>query len=75
MTGLSKVIEENSNYYVINVTTAKPVTVKTLEEAKGQVIADYQLVLESEWVKELRAKFGVEINEDVLQKVNELISN
>jgi len=75
MTGLSKVIEENSNYYVINVTTAKPVTVKTLEEAKGQVIADYQVVLESEWVKELRAKFGVEINEDVLQKVNELISN
>ena len=75
MTGLSKVIEENSNYYVINVTTAKPVTVKTLEEAKGQVVADYQVVLESEWVKELRTKFGVEINEDVLQKVNELISN
>ncbi|MDG1385032.1 MAG: peptidylprolyl isomerase, partial [Flavobacteriaceae bacterium] len=72
--GLSKVIEENSNYYVINVTSAKPVTVKTLEEAKGQVVADYQVVLESEWVKELRTKFGVEINEDVLQKVNELIS-
>ena len=73
-TGLSKVIEENSNFYVVNVTALKPTTQKTFEEAQGQLIADYQVVLESEWIQELRTKFKVDINEDVLAKVNVLIS-
>ena len=68
-------IQENPNYYVMNVTAVKPVTEKLFEEAKGQVIADYQVALESEWITELRAKFDVQINEVVLEKVNELISN
>ena len=73
-TGLSKVIEENSNFYVVNVTALKPTTQKTFEEAQGQLIADYQIALESEWIQELRTKFKVDINEDVLAKVNVLIS-
>ena len=74
-TGLSKIIEENSNFYVVNVTSLKPATPKTFEEAKGQSIADYQIALESEWIQELRAKFEVDINESVFTKVNALISN
>ena len=74
-TGLSKVIEEDSNFYVVNITALKPTTPKTFEEAKGQLIADYQVALESEWVKELRAKYEVDINPNVLAKVNALISN
>ena len=74
-TGLSKVIEENSNFYVVNVTALKPTTQKTFEEAQGQVIANYQITLESEWIEELRTKFEVDINESVLAKVNALISN
>ena len=74
-TGLSKVIEENSNFYVVNVTALKPTTQKTFEEAQGQVIADYQIALESEWIQELRTKFKVDIKEGVLSKVNALISN
>ena len=74
-TGLSKVIEQNSNFYVVNVSALKPATQKTFEEAQGQLIADYQVALESEWIKELRAKFEVDINETVLSKVNALISN
>ena len=73
-TGLSKVIEENSNFYIVNVTALKPTTQKTFEEAQGQLIADYQIALESEWIQELRTKFKVDINEDVLAKVNVLIS-
>ena len=41
-------------------------TAKTLEEARGQVIASYQDYLEVEWVKELRKKYTVEVNEEVL---------
>ena len=72
---MSKVIQENSNYYVLNISAIKPESVKSFEEAKGQVIADYQVVLESEWLDELRVKFDVVVHEDVLKKVNELISN
>ena len=74
-TGISKVIEENSNFYAVNVTALKPSAPKTFEEAKGQLVADYQTVLESDWINELRAKFKVDINQDVLAKVNALISN
>lgn len=73
--GLSSVIEESSNYYVMNITDVKPVSEKSFDEAKGQVIGDYQIVLESEWIEELRSKFDVKINEEVLEKVNEQISN
>jgi peptidyl-prolyl cis-trans isomerase SurA len=69
------VIKENANYYVVNVKALKPTTPKTFEEAKGQLVADYQIALESEWIKELRTKFKVDINQDVLAKVNALISN
>ena len=62
-TGLSKVIEENSNFYVVNVTALKPTTQKTFEEAQGQADCDYQIALESEWIQELRTKFKVDINE------------
>ena len=59
----------------MNITDVKPVSEKSFDEAKGQVIGDYQIVLESEWIEELRSKFDVKINEEVLEKVNEQISN
>ena len=71
----SKVIEENSNFYVVNITAVKPTSPKTFEEAKGQLVADYQIELESRLINELRDKFKVNINQDVLAKVNALISN
>ena len=74
-TGLSKLINENANYYVVNVKALKPKSLKTFEEARGQLVADYQIALESEWIEELRTKFKVNINQDVLAKVNALISN
>ena len=46
-----------------------------LNNSSGKLVADYQIALESEWIKELRTKFKVDINQDVLAKVNALISN
>ena len=43
--------------------------IKTLDEARGLVTADYQNYLEKEWVKSLRQQFPVVINEKVLTKV------
>ena len=42
---------------------------KTLREAKGLVMSDYQLELEKEWVEGLRNKYDVTVNEKVLEKI------
>lgn len=38
-------------------------------DVRGQVTADYQNVLEEKWVKELRNKYPVKINNKVLEKI------
>jgi len=42
---------------------------KGFEEVKGQVIADYQQSLEDEWIKALKLKYTVKVNEDELKKL------
>jgi len=39
---------------------------KTLKEAKGLIISDYQTYLEEEWIKALRAKYPVNVDKNVL---------
>jgi peptidyl-prolyl cis-trans isomerase SurA len=46
-----------------------PPTPKTLDEARGYVIADYQDQLEKEWVESLQKKYPVTVNEDVLMSL------
>ena len=43
--------------------------IKTLEEARGYVIADYQDQLEKEWVKRLKTKYEVKLNKDVVNQL------
>ena len=45
---------------------------KTLKEARGLVTSDYQVELEENWVKMLKKKYPVEVNEKVLDKVRKL---
>jgi peptidyl-prolyl cis-trans isomerase SurA len=42
---------------------------KTLDEARGQVIASYQDFLENEWIESLRMKYPVSIKKDVLYEL------
>lgn len=44
-------------------------TPKPLKKIRGIVTADYQNQLEQEWVKELRAKYKVEVYDDVLKTI------
>ncbi len=42
---------------------------KTLLEAKGLITADYQNYLEKQWIDELKKKYPVKINEDVVPTI------
>ncbi|MFP4525379.1 MAG: peptidylprolyl isomerase [Bacteroidales bacterium] len=48
--------------------------IKTLKEARGEVIADYQEQLEEEWINELREKYQVDINQEILEEVKQELS-
>ena len=52
-----------------------PKTQKTFEEAKGAVISDYQTIKEENWLKVLRSKYSVEVNDAVLNEVKSQIKN
>lgn len=45
---------------------------KDFEDVQGQVIADYQQQLENEWIKGLRNKYVVKVNDEELRKLAKL---
>lgn len=57
-------------YYVHG--SVKPSGTKTLEEARGLYISDYQTVLEKEWLKYLREKYKVTVNKKLLSTVESI---
>jgi peptidyl-prolyl cis-trans isomerase SurA len=42
---------------------------RKLDEARGLVTADYQTYLEKIWIEELRGKYRIEVNQDLLSKI------
>jgi peptidyl-prolyl cis-trans isomerase SurA len=42
---------------------------KTLKEAKGMVTSDYQNHLEKEWIAEMRSRYPVTVNEEVVKSL------
>ena len=46
-----------------------PAAQKTLQESRGYVISDYQDVLESNWVNELKNEFTINVDEAVLSSL------
>jgi peptidyl-prolyl cis-trans isomerase SurA len=63
------IIEKDNFYSFRKVERLVSPTPKALNECRGPVIADYQDYLEQEWVKELRAKYKVEINTQVIESM------
>jgi peptidyl-prolyl cis-trans isomerase SurA len=60
---------ENGAYVFSLITKIFPVRPKTLKEARGYVVADYQEYLEAEWLKDLSKMYTVKINQEVLDKL------
>jgi peptidyl-prolyl cis-trans isomerase SurA len=59
---------ENHRTFVI-IKGRKSPQPKKLEDARGQVTSDYQEYLEEEWIKALREKFPVTVNQALLTKI------
>lgn len=58
----------NANAVVfVDVKRSLPPQLKTLNEVRGAVTADYQNYLEKEWITALRAKYPVTVNESVFK--------
>ncbi len=59
----------NNRFYLVNIKKIIPPQLKALDETRGAVISDYQNYLEKQWIKELKKKFKVEINNKELDKI------
>ena len=75
VSGVSKVYEHNQAYHVINVKEILSSSNKTLKEAKGSVVNDYQTKIEEDWLLSLRNKFKVDVNKKVFKRLKSKINN
>lgn len=68
-TGISDVIKSDVENLVVVVKVKEviPPSRKELKEARGLATADYQNYLEKEWIKSLREKYPVEVNNETLE--------
>lgn len=73
--GVSKIYNHNSAFVIIKVKEILPETQKTFDDAKGAVISDYQTFKEENWLKALRSKYNVEVNDAVLNEVKSQLKN
>jgi peptidyl-prolyl cis-trans isomerase SurA len=68
--GLGPVVQgEGTDVFVI-LKKVIPPQPKELSEARGQITSDYQTYLEEKWIEELRQKYPVEVNKEVLAGIN-----
>lgn len=65
-TGINKIFVYNDEYYVFNVEEVMAPRGRDFSEAKGLVTAAYQTELETKWLEDLRKRYTVVINTDVL---------
>jgi peptidyl-prolyl cis-trans isomerase SurA len=56
----------SGNFTFMKVLSVSPPRAKTLNEARGYIIADYQDHLEKQWVEDLRKVYQVKVNQKVL---------
>ena len=65
--GFGNDIMKDDKVIIVEIKNVMPPQPKSLDEAKGLITADYQTYLEKNWIKELREKYPVKVNEEVLR--------
>jgi len=65
--GIAKdIVLKDGSYIIIDIHQLIPSGAKELNETRGKVISDYQNLLEKEWLIDLKLKYVVKINMEVL---------
>ncbi len=60
---------KSKTFKIRKITKLYPATPKTLKDARGYIIADYQDSLDKAWIQELKEAYEVNINQDVLKSI------
>jgi peptidyl-prolyl cis-trans isomerase SurA len=68
--GVSDIHEVDGNFSFMKVEEILPPSHKPYDKIKGLVTAAYQNKLEKEWISELREKYTVEVDKDVLHSID-----
>lgn len=69
--GLTENQKKGNKTVFVRVHEKLPPQQKSFDEARGLITAGYQEELEKEWIKELRAKYIVVVNEEVLSTLTQ----
>ncbi|MBA9072646.1 peptidyl-prolyl cis-trans isomerase SurA [Flavobacterium gossypii] len=73
--GVSDIIKDGEYYFIVKINKHLEAGPKTLDEARGKVINDYQQYLEEKWVGDLKQEFKVNVNQPVFEKVKKQIKS
>lgn len=65
--GISPNYTKDNQIIIVDVVSKIAKEPKTLNEVRGLITSDYQVELEKNWIQELKAKYPVVINQEVLQ--------
>jgi peptidyl-prolyl cis-trans isomerase SurA len=72
--GVSEIYKQDDSYIVVKVKGIYHSKQKLLEEAKGQVVSDFQAYKEKEWLEKLQNKYKISINNEALNEVKSIIN-
>ncbi|GAB5564935.1 MAG: peptidylprolyl isomerase [Winogradskyella sp.] len=70
----SKIYSHNGAFHIIDIKSVLPAGPKTLEEAKGSVISDYQEDIEKKWIESLYNRFEIKVDKKALKAVKKIIN-
>ncbi len=73
--GISDIFKHNKSYVVVQTDAIIDSSLKTFEDSRGKVMSDYQAFIEENWIKTLRKKYKVTINNESLREVKKEITN
>jgi peptidyl-prolyl cis-trans isomerase SurA len=67
----SAIYEHNNSFHLIKILEVIPSGLKSFEEAKGEVVNQYQTEIEKNWIESLREKYPVWVDQQVLDDLKE----
>ncbi len=67
--GMSADMKKENQVFFVNIKKVLPAGPKSLDDAKGLITADYQNLLEKEWISSLRSKYTYKVNQEIVDSL------